>query len=66
VEGIREIVQREGFSVGTTSYRLDGEGTIRRFTMTIATSNKAAAGALARALEDSGIVLEFRIAPTGD
>jgi putative Mg2+ transporter-C (MgtC) family protein len=66
VEGIREIVQREGFSVGTTSYRLDAEGTIRRFTMTIATSNKAAAGALARALEDSGIVLEFRIAPTGD
>lgn len=65
-EGIREIVRREGFSVGTTSYRLDAEGTIRRFTMTIATNNKAAAGNLARALEGSGFVLEFRIAPTGD
>lgn len=63
---IRSIVEREGFSVGSVSHRLDAEGQVRRFTMTIASADRAAANRLATTLEDSEFVQEFRIAPTGD
>ena len=65
-ELIRGIVEREGFSVGSVSRRLDAEGQVRRFTMTIASADRAAANRLATTLEDSEFVQEFRIAPTGD
>ena len=63
---IRSLVEAEGFSIGGFSHRLDAEGQVRRFTMTIASADRRAASRLARTLEDEGSVLEFQIAPTGD
>jgi len=63
---IRNVVGREGFSIDNFSYRLDAEGRIRRYNMTIASTDRTAAGRLALALEGVDYVQEFRIAPTGD
>jgi putative Mg2+ transporter-C (MgtC) family protein len=63
---IREFVESHGFSLANFSYRLDREGSIRRYSMTIATADRSAAGRLAEALESASQVQEFRIAPTGD
>jgi putative Mg2+ transporter-C (MgtC) family protein len=63
---IRNVVERGGFSIANFSYRLDGEGRIRRYSMTIASADRAAAGRLAVTLESAEYVQEFRIAPTGD
>jgi len=63
---IRSIVEGQGFSIGSVSRRLDAEGQIRRFSMTIASADRAAANRLAAALEKSEFVQEFRISPTGD
>ncbi len=63
---IRELVEGHGFSIANFSYRLDGEGTIRRYSMTIASADRSAAGRLAVTLESEPYVQEFRIAPTGD
>ena len=63
---IRELVERFRFTVANFSYRLDGEGRIRRYSMTIASADRSAAGQLAVELEAQEHVKEFRIAPTGD
>ncbi len=63
---IRELVEGHGFSIANFSYRLDGEGTIRRYSMTIASADRSAAGRLAVTLESEPYIQEFRIAPTGD
>src|SRR5205823_13289864 len=63
---IRELVERHAFSIANFSYRLDAEGRVRRYSMTIASADRSAAGRLATTLESAEYVQEFRIAPTGD
>src|SRR3954463_1045658 len=63
---IRELVEEHGFSIANFSYRLDGDGKLRRNSMTIASADRSAAGRLAVTLEAREGVQEFRIAPTGD
>jgi putative Mg2+ transporter-C (MgtC) family protein len=63
---IRELVEKHGFSIANFSYRLDGEGHIRRHAMVIRSSDRSSAGRLAETLEKTDSVVEFRIAPTGD
>ena len=63
---LRAMLQRHGFSVANFSYRLDGEGRIRRHSMVLRTSDRSAASRLSETLEATDIVLEFRISPTGD
>jgi len=63
---IRELVERFRFSIANFSYRLDGEARVRRYSMTIASSDRSAAGQFAADLERHQDVTEFRIAPTGD
>ena len=59
-------MERGGYSIANFSYRLDAEGRIRRYSMTIASTDRAAAGRLAVTLENAEYIQEFRIAPTGD
>ena len=63
---LRALVERHGFSIANFSYRLDGEGRIRRHSMTIRSDDRGSAGRLADALESTDTVLEFRISPAGD
>lgn len=63
---VRDIVQREGLSIANLSYRLEGDTGVRRFSMTIASADRGAAGRLAVELQSNSGVHEFRIAPTGD
>jgi len=63
---IRELVERHGFSLANFSYRLDRDGSLRRYSMTLASADRSAAGRLAVSLEAESHIQEFRIAPTGD
>jgi putative Mg2+ transporter-C (MgtC) family protein len=63
---VREFVTKHGFAVANFSYRLDGEGRVRRYTTTIASTDRSAAGRLATTLNDHSEVHEYRIAPTSD
>ena len=63
---IRALVEGHGFSLANFSYRLDRDGSVRRYSMTIASADRSAAGRLAAHLEKEGAIQEFRIAPTGD
>jgi len=63
---LRELVESHGFSIANFSYRLEGEGRIRRHAMVIRCADRSSAGRLAVTLEGMDAVLEFRIAPTGD
>jgi putative Mg2+ transporter-C (MgtC) family protein len=63
---LRELVQAHGFSIANFSYRLDGEGRVRRHGMTIRSADRSGAGRLSETLEENDTVLEFRITPTGD
>ena len=63
---LRELVESHGFSIANFSYRLDGEGRIRRHSMVIRSADRSSAGRLSETLEKNETVLEFRIAPTGD
>jgi putative Mg2+ transporter-C (MgtC) family protein len=65
-EALRQLVVQHGFSIANFSYRLDGEGRVRRHSMVIRTSDSTSAERLYDALENTESVLEFRIAPTGD
>ena len=64
--GLRELVVAHGFAISNFSYRLDGEGRVRRHSMTIRSTDRSAASRLSETLEKNPAVLEFRIAPTGD
>ena len=63
---IRALVEGHGFSLANFSYRLDRDGSVRRYSMTIASADRSAAGRLAARLEKESSIQEFRIAPTGD
>ena len=63
---VRELVAKHGFTVANFSYRLDGEGRVRRYTTTIASTDRSAAGRLASTLDGHDAVHEYRIAPTSD
>ena len=63
---IRALVAGHGFSLANFSYRLDRDGSVRRYSMTIASADRSAAGRLAASLEKESAIQEFRIAPTGD
>ncbi|HET7363913.1 MAG TPA: MgtC/SapB family protein [Burkholderiales bacterium] len=63
---VRELVEAHGFSIANFSYRLEGEGRIRRHSMVIRSADRAGAGRLSVTLEGMESVVEFRIAPTGD
>jgi len=63
---VRELVESHGFSIANFSYRLEGEGRIRRHSMVIRSADRSAAGRLSVTLESMESVVEFRIAPTGD
>ena len=63
---IRELVRLHRFSIANFSYRMDGEGRVRRYSMTIASADRSAPGRLAVALEGAEYIHGFRIAPTGD
>ena len=63
---VRELVESHGFSIANFSYRLDGEGRVRRHSMVIRSADRSSAGRLSESLEKNETVLEFRIAPTGD
>src|SRR6267378_3976939 len=65
-EKLRGLVESHGFSIANFSYRLDGEGRVRRHSMVIRSSDRASASRLAETLERTETVLEFRIAATGD
>jgi putative Mg2+ transporter-C (MgtC) family protein len=63
---VRELVESHGFSIANFSYRLEGEGRVRRHSMVIRSVDRSGAGRLSVTLEGMDSVLEFRIAPTGD
>jgi len=63
---IRALVDGHGFTLANFSYRLDRDGSVRRYSMTIASADRSAAGKLAAHLEKESSIQEFRIAPTGD
>lgn len=63
---VRELVEKHGFSLANFSYRLDRAGSTLRYSMTIASADRSAAGRLAEALEAQSEIQEFRITPTGD
>ena len=63
---VRDLVEAHGFSIANFSYRLEGEGRIRRHSMVIRSADRSGAGRLSVSLEGMESVVEFRIAPTGD
>lgn len=65
-DALRELVKQHGFSIANFSYRLDGEGRVRRHSMVIRSTDRTSAERLNDTLENTQSVLEFRIAPTGD
>jgi len=65
-DALRQLVIQHGFSIANFSYRLEGEGRVRRHSMVIRCNDRTAAERLYDALENTESVLEFRIAPTGD
>jgi putative Mg2+ transporter-C (MgtC) family protein len=65
-EALRQLVTQHGFSIANFSYRLDGEGRVRRHSMVIRSRDRTSAERLNDTLENTESVLEFRIAPTGD
>lgn len=65
-EALRTLILGHGFSIAHFSYRLDGEGRIRRYNMVLRSTDKTNASHLAQTLEATASVLEFRISPTGE
>jgi putative Mg2+ transporter-C (MgtC) family protein len=65
-DDLRALVEKHGFSAHNFSYRLDGEGRVRRYSTVIRAADRKAAGELAKALHADPLVQEYRIAPTGD
>ena len=63
---VRKLVQQHAFSIANFSYRLDGDGRARRYSMTIASTDRSAPGRLAVTLEGVEPIQGFRISPTGD
>jgi putative Mg2+ transporter-C (MgtC) family protein len=65
-ESLRALVAANGFTIANLTYRLDDNGRHFEYRMTIRSKSRDDAGKLARALEQTHSVVEFRIAPAGD
>lgn len=65
-DALRTLIERHGFSIANFSYRLDGEGRIRRYSMVLRTIDRTNVSRLSQMLEANEMVFEFRIAPTSD
>ena len=65
-EQMRTLIQSHMFSIANFSYRLDAEGRVLRHSMTLRTTDRAAASRLAHTLKENWAVIEFRLSPTGD
>ncbi len=65
-ESLRALIESHGFSIANFSYRLDGEDRVRRHQMVLRSPDRGSASHLARTLEASDTVYEFRLTPTGD
>ena len=63
---LRALIERHGFSIANFSYHLDDLGRVRRYSMVLRTVNRSSASRLSGTLEAMDMVLEYRIAPTGD
>jgi putative Mg2+ transporter-C (MgtC) family protein len=63
---LRDLVAANGFTIANLLYRLDDNGRYFEYRMTIRSKSREHAGDLARALEQTHSVVEFRIAPAGD
>ena len=62
---LRKLLREHGFTVGKTSYRLEGGGEVFEYRTVIKTMNAENAEKLAQALREMEHILEFRITPTG-
>lgn len=65
-DALRTLIEHHGFSIANFSYRLDGEGRIRRYSMVLRTIDRTNVSRLSQMLEANEMVFEFRIAPTSD
>jgi putative Mg2+ transporter-C (MgtC) family protein len=65
-DDMRALITKHRFSIADFSYRLETEGRVLRHSMTLRTTHRAAAKALASTLRDNGTVLEFKLSPTSD
>ena len=63
---VRRLITAEGFSIANMSYRLEEEGRVFEYRMTIQTIDPDNARRLAERLRERKDVVEFRISPTGD
>lgn len=63
---LRALVAANGFTIANLLYRLDDNGRYFEYRMTIRSKSREQAGELARALERTHSVVEFRITPAGD
>jgi hypothetical protein len=63
---LRTLVEQHGFSAHNFSYRLVGDGRVRRYSTVIRAGDRKAAGRLSRALHANPVVQEYRISPSGD
>jgi putative Mg2+ transporter-C (MgtC) family protein len=63
---LRALIQTHGFTIANLSYELNGDGRFFEYRMIIRTRDARATERLARTLNQSPPVVEFRIAPTGD
>jgi putative Mg2+ transporter-C (MgtC) family protein len=65
-EALRTLIEQHGFSFSHVSYRFDGRDHIRRQNMVLRTTDHSGALRLARVLEATEGVLEFRISPISE
>jgi putative Mg2+ transporter-C (MgtC) family protein len=65
-DDMRALIKEHKFSIANFSYRLETEGRVLRHSMTLQTTDRAAAGRLANTLKGNPTVLEFKLSPTGD
>lgn len=63
---LRELITRQNFSVSNLSYRLEEEGKIFEYQMTVRTLHKDNYRKLAETLTATEKVMEFAITPSGD
>jgi putative Mg2+ transporter-C (MgtC) family protein len=63
---LRALIAEQGFTIGSLSYRLTGEGRFFEYRMVIRTLHARNAQRLAQTLGALPSVVAFRIAPTGD
>lgn len=65
-DDMRALINKHRFSIADFSYRLETEGRVLRHSMTLRTTDRGAAKALATSLRDNDTVLEFKLSPTSD